>query len=116
MQLGIFPAALLYFTFRNPSTISARYPKRYPLLSEWIVARGVRNAYHKDSSKYAPVIRHRNSWHLDCKQLCHWPPTKGPANSCGTRSRSVGFRAQIFCLHCLPTVLQEIHDEATRGA
>jgi hypothetical protein len=96
--LVMFHSESLQFTSSTASP--SDYPKRYPPLSEWIVSRAVSTGYHEEITEYAPAIRHRNFWHGDCRQLGNWP--LGPTNTCGTQSRSVGFKAQQVFSPALP--------------
>ena len=103
--------------FRSAFSIPDSYPKRYSGLSDRIVSFTNRNA---DRCANLVSVLHeiplRHFWHVDCGQVGSWPPLRFSTTSFRTRSR-VGFGVQqIFSPALLPPVLQETHDERTRGA
>ena len=116
-EWNTLPVPSLPFTFRSRFSIRGSYPKRYSLLSEWIVSGVNASGDRGQVSEFALTVPDQRSWHVESRQPCNWPRTKGPTTVVPPRVAAWGLRRVKFSRpHCLATVLEEIHDEQTRGA
>lgn len=117
LEGGILPNLPLEFAFRGASSIRASYPKRYRRQSEGIVSGANTNGDRSQLSEFAPTIPAQHFWQLDRSQPCNSPPAEGPTTVATPRVTAGALRRLRFSRrHCLSTVLEEIHDEQTRGA
>jgi hypothetical protein len=115
MQSGVFPTASLQFTF---TTASRRvYPKRYMLISEWIVptpsVTAISKKLRNTLQQLAPEIFGTRS----ARSLATGHRLRAQRLVAAPGVAAWGLRRSKFsCPHCLSAVLQEIHDEPTGGA